>query len=160
MTGAWNPDPHPVLDASRHPDTSRHHLRNPSAPPAILARDHDDTAATATRRTRLRTDHLPKQTLPHSPYGTSTTARATLPRLRPPFAIANRAPLDRLYLYLTLNIGRRLLERNLYFNFNVAPAARGSGASASEEGASERVTEAITEKGFEDVLEAAERVAA
>src|SRR5215212_7522485 len=118
-------DPHPILDAGRHPDLPRRHLRDPAAPPAVLALYLDDLPTPPARRARLRADHLPQQALPHHPHSPHALARGALARLLPPHAAADRTPRDRLYLHLALHPERRLPERNLYLDFSVIATARG-----------------------------------
>src|SRR5829696_4760825 len=124
MSRSRHPDPHPVLDAARYLDLSSYDLRNPAAPPTILALDHDGPSAPCAFRTSLRAHHLPEQTLAHRPHDPHPPAGAACTRLRSPHAVADRASRDTLCVYFTFYSKRRLSECNLYFNLNIASAAR------------------------------------
>src|SRR5215217_6591487 len=86
----------------------------------------------------------------------NSATRAALARARAPHTTTYRTLLDGLYIHLTFYAGSCLPECNLYFNFSIAPVAGSAGAS--KERASRGAAEAISKKGLEDILEAAERV--
>src|SRR5215216_6022688 len=103
-------DPHPILDAGRHPYLPRRHPRDPATTPTVLTLYLYDLAAPSAGRTRLRADHLPQQALAHHPHGTHAATHGALTRLLPPHPVAYRTLLDRLHLHLTFRSERRLLE--------------------------------------------------
>jgi hypothetical protein len=155
VSRARHPKPHAVLDAGRNAKPPLLDLRDPPAPPAVLARDVDDAAPSATRRARLGAHHPTQEALPDRPDGPGATARGAGVRLGAAHALADPAVLYGLHLHLPVHPERRLAQGDLDLHLGVGPAAGPACGGRAEEGTTEA---AVAEECLEDVLEAPERV--